>query len=190
MAKNITLNLLEDFATKFANKITTLFVKKETGKGLSSNDYTEDEKDKLAGIAEEANKYVHPAYTAKTSGLYKITVDATGHVSAVTAVTKDDITGLGIPGQDTNTTYTNMSGASASAAGKAGLVPAPAAGKQDAFLRGDGTWADIPEGVTYTEATQSKAGLMSAADKTKLDGISVEEATTGDIDSIIAGTFA
>lgn len=47
------------------------------------------------------NKYVHPTYTAKTSGLYKITVDETGHVSAATAVTKADITGLGIPAQDT-----------------------------------------------------------------------------------------
>ena len=47
------------------------------------------------------NKYVHPAYTAKTAGLYKVTVDATGHVSAATAVAKSDITALGIPGQDT-----------------------------------------------------------------------------------------
>lgn len=51
--------------------------------------------------------YTHPAYTAKTSGLYKITVDATGHVSAATAVAKDDITALGIPG--TNTVYTHPS---------------------------------------------------------------------------------
>ena len=50
-------------------------------------------------------KYTHPGYTAKSSGLYKITVDDTGHVSATTAVTKSDITALGIPGQDTNTTY-------------------------------------------------------------------------------------
>ncbi len=41
----------------------------------------------------------------------------------------------------TDTTYSSMSAATASAAGKAGLVPAPAAGKQGAFLRGDGTWA-------------------------------------------------
>lgn len=49
--------------------------------------------------------YTHPAYTAKSSGLYKITIDTTGHVSSVTAVTKADITALGIPAQDTNTTY-------------------------------------------------------------------------------------
>ena len=45
--------------------------------------------------------YTHPTYTAKAAGLYKMTVDGTGHVSAATAVTKADITGLGIPAQDT-----------------------------------------------------------------------------------------
>lgn len=71
--------------------------------------------------------YTHPNYTAKSSGLYKVTVDATGHVSAATAVTKADITALGIPASDTNT--------------------------------------------TYSTATTSAAGLMSATDKSKLDGI-------------------
>ena len=50
--------------------------------------------------------YTHPSYTAKTSGLYKITVDATGHVSATTAVAKADITALGIPGSNTDTKVT------------------------------------------------------------------------------------
>lgn len=48
--------------------------------------------------------------TAKTSGLYKIATTAEGHVASVTAVTKADITGLGIPGSDTNTTYTFAEG--------------------------------------------------------------------------------
>ena len=144
------------------------FVAQESGKGLSTNDYTTVEKTKLSGIAEGANKYTHPTYTAQKSGLYKVTVDATGHVSAATAVAKADITGLGIPAQDT--TYSNMTAATASAAGKAGLVPAPAAGKQASFLRGDGTWV-VPTNTTYADATTSTHGLMSAADKTKLDGV-------------------
>lgn len=144
------------------------FVAQETGKGLSSNDYTSAEKTKLSGIAEGANKYVHPSYTAQKSGLYKVTVDAAGHVSATTAVAKADITALGIPAQDT--TYSNMAAATASAAGKAGLVPAPAAGKQASFLRGDGSWV-VPENTTYADATTSTHGLMSAADKTKLNGV-------------------
>lgn len=49
--------------------------------------------------------YSHPTYTAKSNGLYKVTVDGTGHVSGVSSVTKADITNLGIPGSDTNTTY-------------------------------------------------------------------------------------
>ena len=50
---------------------------------------------------EEKTVYTHPEHTAKESGLYKVTVDAQGHVSGAEAVTKEDITGLGIPGQDT-----------------------------------------------------------------------------------------
>ena len=83
------------------------------------------DKTKLDGIAENANNYTHPGYTAQASGLYKVTVDGTGHVSAATAVTKSDITALGIPESDT----------------------------------------------TYSAATTSAEGLMSAADKTKLDGV-------------------
>lgn len=63
------------------------------------------DKSKLDGIEANANKYIHPASSAgaKSSGLYKITTDANGHVTAATAVTKKDITGLGIPESDTNT---------------------------------------------------------------------------------------
>lgn len=99
------------------------------------------DKKKLDGVAEGANKYVHPSYTAHDSGLYKITVDATGHVSAVTAVAKGDITALGIP--STNT--------------------------------------------TYNDATQSTHGLMSTADKKKLDGFGA--ASTYALKSDIAAMY-
>lgn len=66
--------------------------------------------------------------------------------------------------KDTNTTYANMKAATASAAGAAGLVPAPAAGEQTSFLRGDGTWA-TPPNTTYAVANESTNGLMAAADK-------------------------
>lgn len=64
-----------------------------------------DDKKKLDGVAANANAYSHPTYTSKSSGLYKVTVDSTGHVSAATAVAKADITGLGIPAQDTVYTH-------------------------------------------------------------------------------------
>lgn len=63
----------------------------------------------------------------------------------------------------------DMVGAGASTNGSHGLVPQPNAGQNEQFLRGDGTWA-TPPGTT-DDATQSTHGLMSAADKTKLDGI-------------------
>ena len=76
--------------------------------------------------------YTHPAHTAKASGLYKVTVDGEGHVSAAEAVAQADITALGIPAQDT-------------------------------------TYTDVTAGGT--------SGLMSGADKTKLDGLIVAEDT-------------
>ena len=131
-----TMELLDDTTVDLSGKVD-----KVSGKGLSTNDYTTAEKTKLAGIAEGANKYVHPSYTAKTSGLYKVTVDATGHVSAVAAVTKDDITALGIPGSDTK----------------------------------------------YGNATTTNAGLMSAADKSKLDGMTI--ATDAEVSEMLTEVF-
>ena len=100
---------------------------------------------KLEGISEGATKveenatngkltidgtaidvYIHPTGAALASGIYKITTDATGHVTAGTAVQKSDLVAMGLPAQDT----------------------------------------------TYEDATQTVHGLMSTADKTKLDGIS------------------
>ena len=45
--------------------------------------------------------YVHPTYDSYSSGLYKVEVDELGHVSGATAVTKSDITNLGIPSSNT-----------------------------------------------------------------------------------------
>lgn len=81
------------------------------------------DKAKLNGIDIGANNYTHPTFTEKSSGLYKITVNGQGHVNGTTAVTKADITALGIPASDT----------------------------------------------TYVNATTTTSGLMSSADKTKLD---------------------
>lgn len=70
------------------------------------------DKTKLDGISTGANKYVHPTGEAanKALGLYKVATDATSHIKQVTAVTKADITALGIPAQNTNTTYTFANG--------------------------------------------------------------------------------
>jgi hypothetical protein len=57
---------------------------------------SKEDKKKLNSIAEGATKYIHPTYTPATSGLYKISVDNTGHVNSTSAVTADDIGALGI----------------------------------------------------------------------------------------------
>lgn len=115
-------------------------------------------------IAAKDTVYTHPSYTAKSSGFYKVTVDSTGHVSGTAAVTKADITGLGIPAQDTVYTHPTTSG----------NKHIPAGGSSGQILRwsADGTavWGD-DSNTTYSAATQSAAGLMSADDKKKLDGI-------------------
>lgn len=64
------------------------------------------DKKKLDGVEANANHYVHPtsAAGAKASGLYKVATDAQGHVTGATAVTKSDITALGIPGSQPTVT--------------------------------------------------------------------------------------
>ena len=155
--KSISLDNLSSFATKFAAKITEKFVKKESGKGLSSNDYTSAEKQKLAGIAANANNYTHPTASGSKH------IPSGGSTGQVLRWSAD---GTAVWGDDKDTMYSNMSGATSSAAGKAGLVPAPGAGSQAKFLSGDGTWKSPPAAP------------------------SIEEATEADIDKIIAGTFA
>lgn len=56
----------------FWQKIKNKFVAQETGKGLSTNDFTTDEKNKLKNIEESANKYVLPTADADTLGGIKV----------------------------------------------------------------------------------------------------------------------
>lgn len=71
---------------------------------------------------------------------------------------------------DSKAANKDMTGATSGANGTHGLVPAPVAGAQGKYLRGDGTW-QTPPNTTYGNATGINAGLMSPADKTKLDNI-------------------
>lgn len=133
-------------------------VDKVTGKGLSTNDYTTDEKTKLAGIATGANKYTHPSYTAKSSGLYKVAVDSTGHISGTTAVAKADITALGIP--STNTTYVNATTSTA------GLMSTTDKSKLDGIATGaNKTTVDTALSSTSTNPVQNKVINTALAGK-------------------------
>lgn len=105
------------------------------------------------------NNTTYSQATSDNLGLVKIGYSANGKNYPV-ALDGNGKMYVNVPWTDTNTTYTNMGAASASASGKAGLVPAPAAGAQAKYLRGDGTW-QTPPNTTYSNmggATSSAAG--------------------------------
>ena len=120
-------------------KLKTLLagkVDKADGIGLSSNDFTDAEKTKLAGIATGANKYTLPTASTTLGG-----VKTTSSVSSASGYTACPIISGVVYYKDTNT--------------------------------------------TYSAATTSAAGLMSAADKSKLDGFGAAS-TYAEIDTILA----
>ena len=130
--------------------------------------YTTSGKNYKVQLDSSGNAYVNvpwtdnnTTYTQATSdklGLVKIGYSANGKNYPV-ALDGNGKMYVNVPWTDTNTTYTNMGAASASAAGKAGLVPAPAAGAQGKYLRGDGTW-QTPPNTTYAKANTSTLGLV------------------------------
>lgn len=73
-----------------------------------------------------------------------------------------------------------MSGATAEAAGKAGLVPAPQAGDQNKFLRGDGVWTEVPVVNLTEDQINAIPGLITTVDK--IDG---DENTEGSFRQVI-----
>ena len=150
------------------NKIKALFNKGITNLSVNGRTITFTKGDGTTGT-------INTQDTNTTYGNFKgATASADGGSGLVPAPTKGNegkyLKADGTWGTPANTTYADMKGATSSAAGTHGLVPAPAAGKQSQYLRGDGTWA-TPTNTTYSDATQSAHGLMSAADKVKLDGV-------------------
>ena len=151
--------------------------------------------------------YGNTAYTHATakgsafSAVFgKVTTNAQGHVTGITAAVKADITALlayGTVGSATKPVYFNNGAPTActytlgksvpadavftdttytvfvkSGTGAAsGLVPAPpTTAGTTKYLREDGTWV-APPNTTYSVATTSTNGLMSSAMVTKLNGI-------------------
>ena len=159
-------------------------VDKELGKGLSEANYTETEKQKLSDIADNANNYVHPTTSGNKHipsggssgqilvwkadgeaqwGTDKDTTPAKATTEADGLMSKEDKTKLnGIAANANN--YTHPTGA--------GNKHIPAGGSSGQILK----WSEVGTAVweaekSYSEATTGAAGLMSAADKTKLDGL-------------------
>lgn len=136
--------------------------------GLVKIGYTSSGKNYAVSLDANGKMYVNvpwtdnnTTYTQATSdnlGLVKIGYSANGKNYPVVLDSSGKMY-VNVPWTDTNTTYSNMGAATSSAAGKAGLVPAPAAGKQASFLRGDGTWV-VPTNTTYAKANTSTLGLV------------------------------
>lgn len=132
--------------------------------------------------------------SAFASGLYKITTNSAGHVTAATAVTKTDITNLGIPGSDSNPVFQvyhgetkETLGTATVAASLSGVPSIVSSTRTDTKrsqrlsfpqfgLKKDSTGVfmellpDAVLGIVPT-ATTSADGLMSSEDKTKLNGL-------------------
>lgn len=151
-------------------------VDKVTGKGLSSEDYTSAEKSKLAGIAAGANNYVHPASHPATM----ITQDASNrfvtdtekaawNAKAGTAAATSSAAGL-MSAADKS----KLDGVAAGANNYTHpATHAPSVIAQDANNRfvTDAEKATWNAKANTTAATTTTAGLMSGADKAKLDGV-------------------
>ena len=89
-------HLLDKLDEKFDKKVDIV-----SGKGLSTNDYTTDEKTKLAGIASGANKYSLPTASSSTLGGVKTTSTVTSNSGHIACPIID-----GVPYyKDTNTIY-------------------------------------------------------------------------------------
>lgn len=79
MAKLMTLDGLRYLWSQLKEKLDTK-VNIESGKGLSSNDFTNDYKNKLKGIAAGANNYIHPDSGVAAGTYQSVSVDEQGHV--------------------------------------------------------------------------------------------------------------
>lgn len=111
------------------------------------------DKVKLNGIEAGANKYVlHVATDSSLGGIKIGYTENAGEKKYKVQVSSDGKAFVYVPWTDTNTTYTDMNGATESSAGTHGLVPAPTAGQQGLFLCGNGKW-EAPADTVYAAGT-------------------------------------
>lgn len=184
-------------------------VDKETGKGLSTNDYTTAEKTKLAGIATGAEVNVQAdwdevddtsdAYIRNKPDIPEVD-DALSDTSENPVQNKVINTALG-----NKAANTDFSGATSALPGNHGLVPKPLVGQYACVLAGNGKWVDIEltsgnatigskslrsdnSGLilNFNTASTTKNGLMSSSDKAKVDKLVFDGSV---IDSSILPSF-
>ncbi|MCM1326971.1 MAG: hypothetical protein NC249_10150, partial [Lachnoclostridium sp.] len=191
--------ILKELITALTSTVDTK-VDKVSGKGLSTNDYTTGEKDKLKNIESGAEVNVQADWNETNTGNDAFiknkptklsqfdndsgfkTTDTTYSVVSKTAnglapklpnetttakYLRQDGTWAVPP--DNNTTYSTMTAATASAAGKAGLVPAPAKGAQNNYLTGGGTFQNVDDhAAAFTSADVADGSATAWTTVTKL----------------------
>lgn len=147
-----------------ATKLNSLFVRKETGKGLSTNDYTTAEKNKLAGIAAGANNYTLPTASGTVLGGVKIGDNvqiASGVISVDLSGKVDKVAGKGLSTNDyTTAEKTKLAGVATGANNY--VLPVPTASSIGGVKAGDNV--TISEDGTIS-AIQGKVDLSSYAKK-------------------------
>ena len=164
---------LERLWGKITTKLNTK-VDKVSGKGLSTNDYTTTEKNKLAGIATGATKVTVDSALSSSStnpvqnkvintaiSNLNTLVGDTSVASQISSATNNCITGLSVSGK--TVTYTKKDGST-------------------------GTITTQDTNTTYSNATTSAAGLMSKDDKAKLDAITASADAVSFSRSLTSGT--
>lgn len=166
MTKLVNGNSLLYALKGLKGKVDTLLEKKVDkveGKQLSTEDYTTEEKQKLAGIAEGANKYVLPTATATVLGGVK----TTSKVSSVEGLTASPIIDGVVYYKDTDTQYTEAT------ASDNGLMSATDKAKLDAFGAA-GTYATL----TYVGKQIANAGHITKTIVTVLPDASAAKENT------------
>lgn len=212
-----------NFATTIATQIGGK-VDKVSGKGLSTNDYTTGEKNKLAGIAAGANKTTvdtalsttstnpvqNKVVTTQINNLNTLVGDITvsDQISTAIADKVDKVSGKGLSTNDYTTAEKNKLSGIASGAEVnqnafsnvivgSTTVAADTAADTLTLVAGNNVTLTpdakndkitiAAKDTTYSAATTSAAGLMSASDKTKLNGIATG-ATKITVDSALSST--
>lgn len=162
--------------SKLAEKATKVHTHTKSEVGLSNVDNTAD--------ATKSVKYATSAGSASSAAALTSNAGSSTqpvYFSGGKPVACSYTLGKSVPADAlfTDHTYENMKGATSSAAGSAGLVPAPNIGEQLKFLRADGAWV-IPTNTTYSVGTSSYLGITKLYTETgsATDGTMTQNAIT------------
>lgn len=119
--------------------------------------------------ATQAAEDAQASQTAAASSASNAATSETNAAASATAAAGSATDAAASAQQAAQQAATDMTGATASAAGTHGLVPAPAAGDDTKFLGGDGTWKDVPaelSGLTDVDLTSLSDGQLLRYDAT------------------------